>query len=383
MRGELDARDPVDPLDRNVFAVIELKPLAIFEQTAREEYFLTLPGSTTTTTLVQPQPTKLEEHPFRHDVFRRVHVELELLRNEVVRFQIFVTVDVEAFNDNDLSNADDVVNVADGVMTFVIELRRNPAPGDGQPEYSWELAVLADRNDVDGLAATEDADVLDYLGGPLLSLPPITALSGGRVGWTGFLIAAGIGTLLQQLDVITVRRMVWQGIRGRIEHGNIDSVTLGLAIDYTLQYELDLDLEELLGIPLKISTPEPMTVTFRNLGFEIVDLSTFVFLYEPDDGFEIVVRDPGVFRGGDILGELGIEVETFRVGAGLSMVDGARAPVRTRHGRVQHRYVEATARDRHAEGPGRRAHANDRRNRHRGLRHHLGTRSARRWPCPA
>lgn len=315
--GEEHAHSSIDPRDRRVFAIIKLTPAAATEGIVHREYFVTLPGAIPPAETPSTPLRQLQDHPFRHSVFRLIHVELELLRSEFVRFQLRLKLDLEAFDEND-ELPGGPLNELDGVTTFFLELRRNPAPAPGEPRWSWELVALADPGDVDGLLLLkkpEDATTVDVLGPPGVTVPALTALSGGRVGITAFVTAVSVGALLSELDLLDVRTLVWRGIRFKLLHGNVRRPTLSFAVDYTVKYHIDADLEEMIGLPIRLVTQRPIEISFRNVGVEVRDLENVEFFYDPADGFQLDVNDPGVFRLGDGLGRL-LGVRRFRSGAG-------------------------------------------------------------------
>ena len=89
-----DGRSP-RPADRRVFAVLKLKPKSTSGETViHDEYFVTLPSAPAQPKQPpEPRKVELQKHPFRHAWFREAYVEVELLRNDLVRLQVRVEVD--------------------------------------------------------------------------------------------------------------------------------------------------------------------------------------------------------------------------------------------------------------------------------------------------
>ncbi len=304
----------IDPGDRRVFAVLELAGLPT-TAVVRREYFVTLPDAPPPSETPPVPERRLQDHPFEHSWFRSVHVEVEVLRNELIRLQLKLKVDLEAFNENDTGAAleERDLNRYDGETTFFLEMKRDPDPEPDEPEFTWELVALADPKDLDGfamLSAPGDEGVLGVLGGPSITVPVYTALDGGETGLAGFGAAAMLGVVLSATGAVDVRTLVWRGIRLGLEHGNVQAPTISLGVDYTTKYNIDLDL----GV-VALQTDDPIEIGFRNVGVKIEDLDTVTFFYDPSEGFHLEVDDPGVFTLGGGLGQL-IGVNALRSGAG-------------------------------------------------------------------
>jgi hypothetical protein len=316
--GEQNPTDTNDPVDRRVFAVIKLAPPALPAR-SRRTYFL-VRGDAPADTPDTPAPTlpAPTEHPFRHAWFRSAHTEIELLRNELVRFQIRLEVDFERFNENDLDPAGPLNN-PDGITTLFLQLRRDLSTSP--PTWGWELDALADPGDVDGFVALQDGGTGDELlgtaGGPAIALPALTAVSGGRMGPTGLVTALAIGGFLQQEGIFDVRVLVWRGIRLKLQHGGQAPSRFSFAFDYDVQYAIDADLSHF-GLPdisLRTDPSRPIKIGFRNVGVEIIDLKTVEVFYDPSAGFRVDIGDPGVFQLGEGLGRL-LRVDQVSTGAG-------------------------------------------------------------------
>ena len=307
----------VNPFDRRVFAVIQFSPPQPTAGFKRRTYFLVRAGAPITPTSDLPQLPKPEEHPFRHAIFRSAHVELELRRNELLRFQIRLELDLERFDENDLDPPGQL-NPSDGIVTGFLELRRNPDPA-ASPRFAWEFDLLADPTDVDGLLAFVKggtlSPIVDIFGGPLIAMPAMAAAAGGQTGPSALLVALGVGTFLQRVGVFDVQTMIWRGLRLRLQHGGFRASRFSIALDYSVKYDIDLDLNPL-GLPVRLETTSPIEVTFRNLGVEVIgSFDGAVLFYNPASGFALDVGDPGVFLLGDGLGRL-LRVDRVTMGAG-------------------------------------------------------------------
>ena len=325
--GEDGAASQILPRDRRVFAILKLKPAAATADIIHTEYFVTLPGAPPPVEAPPTPQKKLQDHPFRHSVFRLAHVEVELLRNELVRLQIRLKLDLEAFNENDLPTVGEMrarsLNDLDGVTTFFLEMKRNPEPGPDEPEFMWEFVVLSDPGDLDGLTLLQkpaDATTLDILGGPSIVTPALTALQGGRVGISALAVGVSVGAILSATGLIDVQVLVWRGIRFKLRQGSVASQGISLAVDYTVRYHIDADLSQIgntPGLPTLATDPaNPVELTFRNVGVEFQpDGPKVEFFYNPADGFQLDINDPGVFRLGDGIGRL-LSVDRVRAGAG-------------------------------------------------------------------
>lgn len=315
----------VDPRDRRVFAVLKLAPPAPTQEILRREYFITLLGAPPPSETLAPPAPVLEKHPFRHSFFRLAHVEMELLHSDLLRFQLRLKLDLEKFNENDELPGGDL-NTLDGLITFFLELRLNPANDPALPDYSWEGAFLSDPGDIDGIALLkrpDQAGTLDILGPPAVVLPPLTALLGGQIGLqalvgslaAGYLLATP-GLLEPGIRPLQVEQFIWRGMRMKLVNDTDDKYTLEAAVDYSVKYNLNVDLNDL-GLPFALVTDpaHPIEISFRNVGMRVNFDPFFEFFYNPDDGFQLDVNDPGVFRLGDGLGRL-LNVDRFRAGAG-------------------------------------------------------------------
>jgi hypothetical protein len=317
--GEANPTSVQNPFDRRVFAVIQLDPPPPTVGFRRRIYFLVRAGVPVTPTPVRPQLPKPEEHPFRHAIFRSAHVELELRRNELLRFQIRLELDLERFDENDLDPPGQL-NPSDGIVNGFLELRRNPDPA-ASPRYAWELDLLADPTDIDGLLAFVKggtlSPIVEAFGGPLIAMPIMAAAAGGEVGPAGLLVAIGVGIFLQQVGVFDVQTVIWRGLRLRLRHGGFRASRFSIALDYSVKYDIDVNLNPL-GLPVRLETTSPIEVTFRNVGVEVIgSFDGAVLFYDPASGFAVDVGDPGVFLLGDGLGRL-LRVDRVSLGGGSS-----------------------------------------------------------------
>lgn len=308
-------KESVDPKDRRVFFVIERNTAAAGEL-VRREFFVVDPGAEVVPGPVRPPARPLQDHPFRHNCFRKATMEIELLRNRIMKFQVVLVVDLEAFNENDANPRE--LNNADGITTFFLEYKENPAPAAGEPRFSWELAALADPRDVDGLVAVTNSTVRQAIGGPLITVPAITAISGGEIGAGAFIAAATVGAILSNFGLITIDFLCLSGLRLRVRYGNDAGTELRFAVDYKLKYRITVDLQERFGIPVQLITEEPIEIGFRNVGVEVREGRDVRFFYKPSEGFALDVRDPGIFQLGEGLGRL-LRVDRLRMGAGSPM----------------------------------------------------------------
>ncbi|CAN5592498.1 hypothetical protein BH23ACT7_BH23ACT7_00620 [soil metagenome] len=315
--GERFGSAHVDPFDRRVFAVLKLADTAAVPEFQRRAFFLVRGGAPITPTPDRPPLPRPQQHPFRHSVFRSAHLEVELRRNELVRLQFRLELDLERFDENELDPAGSL-NPNDGIVTGFLELRRDPDPA-ASPRYRWELDLLADPQDADGLVAyvlggTGDA-LVRTVGGPLIALPALAAAAGGRTSQTGLVLALGIGVFLQQQRVFDVQTVVWKGLRLRLEHGSAGVNRFSFAFDYGLTYHIDVDLTPF-GLPLRMQTTTPIAIAFRNVGIDLVAGGAGVQLfYDPASGFAVDIADPGVFQLGEGLGRL-LRVDRVSSGAG-------------------------------------------------------------------
>jgi len=314
--GEENPTGNADPVDRRVFAVIKLAPPALPAR-ARRVFFLVRADAPADA----PEPPQASvpapaPHPFRHAFFRSAHTEIEVFKNQLVRFQIRLEVDFERFNENDLDPAGPLNN-PDGVTTLFLELRRNLSTA--QTTWGWEIDALADPGDVDGFVTLQRGgtgdDLLSRFGGPAIALPALTAVSGGRMGPTGLVVALAIGGFLQQEGIFDINTIVWRGVRLKLQHGGGSPSRFSFAFDYYVKYMIDANLSDF-GLPsIRLQTTHPIEVSFRNVGLEVIDLKTFEVFYDPSAGFRVDVTDPGVFQLGEGLGRL-LRIDKVSTGAG-------------------------------------------------------------------
>ena len=314
--GEQNSTEPNDPRDRRVFAVIKLAPPVLPARTRRAYFLVRGDAPADTPEPPGPQLPAPTEHPFRHAWFRSAHTEIELLRNELVRFQIRLEVDFERFNENDL-DPPGPLNNPDGITTLFLELRRDVSTSP--PTWNWELDALADPGDVDGFVALQKGgtgdELLGTIGGPAIALPALTAVSGGRMGPAGLVVALAIGGFLQQQGIFDVSVLVWRGVRLKLQHGGPAPSRFSFALDYDVKYMIDADLSEF-GLPsIRLRTTRPIEIAFRNVGVEVIGLETVELFYDPSAGFRVDIGDPGVFQLGEGLGRL-LRVDQVSVGAG-------------------------------------------------------------------
>ena len=227
-------------------------------------------------------------------------------------------MDLERFDENDLDPPGQL-NPSDGIVTGFLELRRNPDPA-ASPRFAWEFDLLADPTDVDGLLAFVKggtlSPIVDIFGGPFdRHASHGQPLPGGQTGPSALLVALGVGTFLQRVGVFDVQTMIWRGLRLRLQHGGFRASRFSIALDYSIKYDIDLDLNPL-GLPVRLETTSPIEVTFRNLGVEVIgSFDGAVLFYNPASGFALDVGDPGVFLLGDGLGRL-LRVDRVTMGAG-------------------------------------------------------------------
>ena len=304
--------DRIDVDDRRVVAVLRIavQPLPSISRTV---FFLTGPGATPIATL-PVIARRVPKHPFEHAVFRSAHLEVEMLRSDLTRAQVRLTLDLKKFNDSDGLTAgpggDPPLNPADGITTFVLEYKKFVVAG--ATRRVWDAAVLSDPTDKNGLAVTGGATA-QAIGPPLVTMPAITAISGGQIGAGGALGAVALGAALASLGVIKASTVTWTGVRARLGYGSTPPVAIRIGADYTVEYAIDVDLGPLGR--LQTSPGRPLKVTFRNLGLTWTSPDRFDLDYDPSSGFALRVDDPGVFRLGDGVGRL-LSVQNVGTGAG-------------------------------------------------------------------
>lgn len=330
--GALGASVPlpnVDADDRRVFALLRLvaAPSAALQGHC---YFATLSGQPP---LAYGLPVRLparRDHPLQHRWFRQARLDVELLRNRLVRAQIAVTVDVKAFKDNQdiaVNTPLPPINTHDGVMSFVLGYREIPGPAGSPSRFRWQAELVADPADIDGLAllapaagASDLEGGVRALAGSAIFLPAVIALQGGTSSALAAAAGAAGGALLTttQPAVINPRRMVWRGGRAAVGYvrGGVPSLRIG--VDYEVQYAVNVDLAKALGLPIeiKLRTTKPVLMTFRNLGINLTPGLAPTFDYTPSDGFSLQINDPGLFDLGDNpLGRV-LQVQSVRLSAG-------------------------------------------------------------------
>ncbi|MBS1696615.1 MAG: hypothetical protein JST91_30905 [Actinobacteria bacterium] len=305
--------DRIDPGDRRVVAVLRVVVQRPVPAISRTVFFLTGPGATP----IAPLPViarRVPTHPFGHAVFRSAHLEVEMLRSELTRAQVRLTLDLKKFNDSDGlapgPGGDPPLNPADGITTFVLEYKKIVLAG--ATRRVWDAAVLSDPADKNGLAVT-GGSTAQAIGAPLVTMPAITAISGGQIGAGGALGAVALGAAMASLGVIKASTVTWTGARARLGYGATPPVAIRIGADYTVEYTIDVDLA-LLG-RLQTSPGRPLKVTFRNLGLTWTSPDRFDLDYDPSSGFALRVDDPGVFRLGDGIGRL-LSVQNVGTGAG-------------------------------------------------------------------
>ena len=306
-----------DVYDRRVFGVIRLETPPATTPFKRRTYFLVEEGAPINPTPPVPRLPRPEQHPFRHSIFRSAHLELELRRNDLIRFQVRLELDLERFDENDL-DPPNALNPSDGIVTGFLELRRNPDP-NASPQSSWELDLLSDPADVDGLLAAVQggtlSGIVDAFGGPFIAMPAMAAAEGGTASGGQLVVALAAGVFLQQVQVFDVQTIVYKGVRLKLQHGGARPTRFSFALDYSVKYDIDVDLNSL-GIPVRMQTTTPIEVSFRNVGVEVIGSFDGVTLfYDPSSGFAVDVGDPGVFQLGDGLGRL-LHVDRITLGAG-------------------------------------------------------------------
>jgi hypothetical protein len=302
----------VDADDRRVFALLRLAP-APATTLAAECYFGTLSGEPPLAYDRRVRLPARRDHPLQHSWFRQARLDVELLRNRLLRAQIAVTVDVKAFKNNqDAPSPTDLppINAHDGVMSFVLAYREIPGPVGTPSRYRWQAEVVADPQDLDGLALLGPATGSTELEGGAralaaggIFLPAVIALQGGTS--SALAAAAGVagGVLLSTVQpaVIIPRRLVWRGARGSVEYGRGGAPSFRIGVDYEVEYSVNVDLAKTLGLPIeiKLKTTKPVVMTFKNLGVTFTPGLAPTFDYTPAEGFSLQINDPGLFNLGD------------------------------------------------------------------------------------
>ena len=274
--GEMNATGDRRPFDRRVFAVLRLQEPPTVAGFRRRTYFLVRGGAPVAPASTPPKLPHPEQHPFRHSVFRSAHVEVQVRRNELIRLQIRLELDVERFDENDLDPGGSL-NPSDGILTGFLELRRNPDPS-ASPRFAWELDLLADPNDADGLVAfvkggTGDG-VVEAFGGPMIALPAMAAAAGGRTGPGGLAVAIGIGAFLQHVvQVFDVQTLIWKGLRLRLQHGGSrPAASRSARLRGHVRHRRRPHAASASRSELETTTPIEMS--FRNVGVEVTASST-------------------------------------------------------------------------------------------------------------
>lgn len=302
----------IDVEDRRVVAILRVAGRPI-PSVSRRTYFYTGAGARP----LAPPPLiarRVPRHPFEHAIFRQAHLEVELLRSELIRAQVRLTLDLKRFNDSDdLAPAGDglpPLNPQDGVTTFFLEYRKILDPAGSR--WSWDAAVLSDPGDLNGLAVTL-GDPARAVGPPLITIPAMAAIAGGQLGSGTALGAVALGAALSSLGVIRASKVTWVGFRGRLAYGTTPPVALRIGVDYTVEYAVDVDLGPLGR--LRTTPGRPLKVTFRNLGVTWTSPDRFDVDYDPMSGFALRVDDPGVFQLGEGIGRL-LNVRSAATGAG-------------------------------------------------------------------
>jgi hypothetical protein len=324
----------VDADDRRVFALLRLTTAPSTALQA-QCFFATLSGEPPLRYDTRVRLPARRDHPLQHRWFRQARLDVELLRNRLLRAQIAVTVDVKAFKDNqDVASTTELppVNAHDGVMSFVLAYREIPGRPGTPSRFRWQAEVVADPQDLDGLALLAPATGSTELEGGAralaasgIFLPAVIALQGGRS--SALAAAAGVagGVLLTTIQpaVIIPRKLVWRGGRGAVEYGRGAAPTFRIGVDYEVEYSVNVDLAKTLGLPIEIRlrTTKPVVMTFKNLGVTFTPGQAPTFDYTPAEGFSLQINDPGLFNLGDnpVGRVLQIQSVDLRAGSPLSL----------------------------------------------------------------
>ena len=87
----------------------------------------------------------------------------------------------------------------------------------------------------------------------MIAMPAMAAAAGGRTGPSGLLVALGVGAFLQQVGVFDVQTVIWRGLRMRLKHGGFSASRFSIALDYSVKYDIDVDLSPF-GLPVRLGS---------------------------------------------------------------------------------------------------------------------------------
>jgi hypothetical protein len=314
---------PAEPDKNTIVAVLEGR--ASTEAVTRQVVALPL----LPTKESRPELPVLPPKPplFESSWFRRLRVELGLLRSEVTKGQVEVVADLfdaKPPQGPQLPQIDD----AEGLVRFVAGITRDPMSERLRIESSYR----ADPRDKNGLFPFKSKNdgrdkALSWLRLYFFALPPAAAISEDAAACLiATAVAAGLAATLRALPsasapndkdkhALQVTDVRMQAFHLRVETGEKDQDMVVIAADYDCDVALDFSLA---GFKLQTEEDKPIQVQYRNVGFLFGGEKGFDFFYEPSKGFAIDVKDTGVLKLPEWASSL-LSLNQLRVGVGSSL----------------------------------------------------------------
>ncbi|PFG19801.1 DUF6603 domain-containing protein [Serinibacter salmoneus] len=239
------------------------------------------------------------------DCFRRLGLEVELLRGEFIRCELWGEFDIQTAAEAALDAGGQPPlggrgpNPLDGVCAFRVRLR---VAGDGG---AWEVTAQfrALEGDIDGLlersrGGSVNATALDAAGG-FFVIGPLAAAVAELSPAAGALVQLG-GIALGISDVFQTQRITLHGAELQISDGIIapdgsradsDAGAVALLLDVEVAFSFDFEI-------VSVPPDKPVRVRYQALGVKVGwedgEVAVPVPVFDPDRGYELEIQPDSV-----------------------------------------------------------------------------------------
>ena len=247
-------------------AVARWQPIPAVEEICRADITRTvLPPAPRTDP--QPPPSR------RPDCFRKIGVRVEIVRDTLVRAEIYGEFDIETAAEASLARRGEgplrsgARNASDGICLFLVRLRLS------EDRAAWEVTAefRAAEQDLDGLAEMRqgeaDPDTLNILGA-LAVMAPLTASAVELSPAAGAIVALG-SVALGASDLLHTHSLMLRGGELVVSSGVLGPDGITAASDSGRQISILLDLEIAFSFDIgivKVDPTKPIKARYKAIG---------------------------------------------------------------------------------------------------------------------
>ncbi|WP_127473873.1 DUF6603 domain-containing protein [Microbacterium sulfonylureivorans] len=247
-------------------AVARWQPMPAVEEICRADITRTvLPPSPRT----DPRPPQAQ----RPDCFRKIGVRVEIVRDTLVRAEIYGEFDIETAAESSLARRGEsplrsgARNAGDGICLFLVRLRLS------EDRAAWEVTAefRSAAQDLDGLAIMTEGeanpDTLNVLGA-LAVMAPLTASAVELSPAAGAIVALG-SVALGASDVLHTHELMLRGGELVVSSGVLGPDGITAASDRGVQISILLDLEIAFSFDIelvRVDPAKPIKARYKAIG---------------------------------------------------------------------------------------------------------------------